>query len=419
MNRKIYLDCTHTYNSGLNTGIQRVVKNIVKNSQIIAKEMNLEIIPVVLINKSYYSFDFFLDIKDKSNNIELKNHIKKIYKFLKFFLSFIFLDRISQSLNSPNITMFLNEITDKFLFPVNKKLNKKIEFTRNDTLILLDSVWYNNYKTFVELKSKGIKIINVIYDFIPLLYPEYCDNHLTKAFDLWYKKSINLIDKFISISNSVEIECYDYIKNNFSPNISKDKFDFFYLGANLNDEEYLDANLNDDFKQIFKTNNVYITVSTIEPRKNHEYILNAFEKLWDKNIDVKYVIIGKVGWKIESLIERIVNHKELNNRLFMLNNVNDEELLFSYKNSKALLFASYTEGFGLPIIESLYYQLQVLVSDTPIHREIGGKYVSFFDLNNINTLVDLIEKNTYIKNIEDFKWIDWKESTRQLILKSI
>lgn len=106
MNNKIYLDCTQTYYSGLNTGIQRVVKNIVKNRIEVSKEMQVEIIPVVLINKCYYSFDDFLDLKDKSNNIKLKNYLKKIYKILKRILSFVFMDKISQILNSPKLTIF-------------------------------------------------------------------------------------------------------------------------------------------------------------------------------------------------------------------------------------------------------------------------------------------------------------------------
>jgi alpha-1,2-rhamnosyltransferase len=417
MNKKIYLDCTHTYNSGLNTGIQRVVKNIVKNSKDVSKDLGVEIIPIILINKCYYTFDNFLNLKDKNNNIKLKNYLKKFYKLFKKFLSFILLDKFSQILNSPNITIFLNEITDKILFSADKNVNKKIEFTKDDILILLDSVWYNNHKTLLYLKTKEVKIINIIYDFIPLIYPQFCDEHLTKAFGLWYKKSINLIDKYIAISYSVENESYEYIKKNLDPRIPRNKFDFFYLGANINDNKYNEDNINNSFKQIFKTKNVYITVSTIEPRKNHEYILNAFEELWNKNINIKYVIIGKIGWKVESLIERIQNHKELNKRLFLLNDVSDEELLFSYKNSNALIFASYTEGFGLPIIESLYNQLQVIVSDTPIHREIGQEYVSYFNLKDVHSLVNLIEKNSFIKDINNFKWIDWKESTKQLITK--
>lgn len=51
MNKKIFLDCTHTYNSGLNTGIQRVVKNIVKNAQAVSRDLGVEIIPVVYYKK--------------------------------------------------------------------------------------------------------------------------------------------------------------------------------------------------------------------------------------------------------------------------------------------------------------------------------------------------------------------------------
>ena len=51
MKHKIYIDCTHTYYSGLNTGIQRVVRNIVISSKIISKEnANIEVIPVILDN---------------------------------------------------------------------------------------------------------------------------------------------------------------------------------------------------------------------------------------------------------------------------------------------------------------------------------------------------------------------------------
>lgn len=101
----------------------------------------------------------------------------------------------------------------------------------------------------------------------------------------------------------------------------------------------------------------------------------------------------------------------------MLNNIDDELLLYAYKNSKALIFASFAEGFGLPIIESLYNKLQVLASNIDIHKEIGKDKVSYFDLDDTNSLVELIEKDNFYKNIDDFKWINWEESTKQLINK--
>jgi alpha-1,2-rhamnosyltransferase len=129
------------------------------------------------------------------------------------------------------------------------------------------------------------------------------------------------------------------------------------------------------------------------------------------------VIIGKVGWEVDDFISRVKNHKEYNSRLFLLENIDDEHLLYAYKNSKALIFASFIEGFGLPIIESLHNKLQVLASDIGVHREIGRDFVSYFNLNDINSLIKLIEDDNFNKNIDDFKWISWEESAKDLVEK--
>ena len=199
--------------------------------------------------------------------------------------------------------------------------------------------------------------------------------------------------------------------------LEEKKVDYFYLGCDFKNNSYDEQNINSGYKNIFNTKNVFITVSTIEPRKNHNYILEAFEKLWSKNIDVKYVIIGRIGWKVDDFISRVKNHKQYNKNLFIFNNIDDEHLLYAYKNSKALIFASYIEGFGLPIIESLHNKLQVLASDIGIHREIGRDFVSYFNLNDINSLAKLIEDDNFNKNIDDFKWISWEESAKDLIEK--
>ena len=212
-------------------------------------------------------------------------------------------------------------------------------------------------------------------------------------------------------------ECYEYIKNSLNSDVLESKFDYFYLGANLKDFDLSKADIRDDFKNIFNTKNVFITVSTIEPRKNHKYIVDSFDKLWEKGVDVRYVIIGKVGWEVDDFISRVKNHKEYNSRLFLLENIDDEHLLYAYKNSKALIFASFIEGFGLPIIESLHNKLQVLASDIGVHREIGRDFVSYFNLNDINSLIKLIEDDNFNKNIDDFKWISWEESAKDLVEK--
>lgn len=407
MNKKIYLDCTHTYSSGLNTGIQRTVRNIASN--INSKDYpNISL--VFYYKDNFYKFDEFPEVNIDSNKNKLKIILKKIYKSVRNILSFIPI--IKKIMLNPKLILFLNKMYDMLFQKQNIMNNERIIFNKEDTLLLLDSAWSDvDFKYLKKLKNNNIRIISIVYDLIPAINPEYCSEDLVSIFNNWIKNITPLSDKFIGISKDVQKKLAQF------SNLDKQNIDYFYLGADFKKNDYNQNKIDLNYTNLFKSNNVFITVSTIEPRKNHEYILNAFEKLWEKNIDVKYIIIGRIGWKVESFIQRVQNHKEFKKRLFMLNNIDDELLLYAYKNSKALIFASFAEGFGLPIIESLYNKLQVLASNIDIHKEIGKDKVSYFDLDDTNSLVELIEKDNFYKNIDDFKWINWEESTKQLINK--
>lgn len=412
---KIYLDCTHTYNSGLSTGIQRVVKNIVKDVPQVAKELAVEIVPVVSVSNRYYSFYDFAKINKKNNLI--KQFLKKIYTNTRIFLDSILPLKFKKILYYPNIGIFLNKLTNKMLFSKKIDLTKLVTLQSGDILILIDSTWLNNnYKQLDDLKKKNVKIVAVIYDIIPVINSEFCTIDLTHSLKEWYQKATKYIDGYIAISNTVKNEIYTYIKSNLLPDIQKQKFDYFYLGANLS-TKYEENDVSEIFKSYFKNQNTYITVSTIEPRKNHSFILDAFDVLWSNNEDLTYIIIGRIGWNTEGLIKRIKSHKEYGKKLFLLDNVEDNELIYAYKNAKALVFASHVEGFGLPIIESLFYKLPVIASDIPIHKEIGAEKILYFDLSETNSLISII-KTGNTKAVENFVWQDWHQSTKDLILKS-
>jgi len=415
---KIYLDCTHTYNSGQNTGIQRVVKNIVQNRFEVSKLFGIEIVPVVFYNKEYKKFDRFPDIRATSSikKYKVKNILKKVLSFFRKFFSKVKV--IDDFLHNPKFILKLNSYYERVFVSYHVE-DEKVEFSQNDILLFLDATWLNSeYKFYESLKNRyGIKIVATIYDLIPINQSQFCSVDLTLTLKDWFEKSINLVDAYIGISKFVQKECYEYIKNSLNSDVLESKFDYFYLGANLKDFDLSKVDIRDDFKNIFNTKNVFITVSTIEPRKNHKYIVDSFDKLWENGVDVRYMIIGKVGWEVDDFISRVKNHKEYNSRLFLLENIDDEHLLYAYKNSKALIFASFIEGFGLPIIESLHNKLQVLASDIGVHREIGRDFVSYFNLNDINSLIKLIEDDNFNKNIDDFKWISWEESAKDLVEK--
>jgi glycosyltransferase involved in cell wall biosynthesis len=132
----------------------------------------------------------------------------------------------------------------------------------------------------------------------------------------------------------------------------------------------------------------FLMVGTIEPRKGQKQTLEAFDLLWNQQIDVNLVIIGKQGWLIDELIEKIRGHSELNRRLFWLEGISDEYLEKVYAASTCLIAASEGEGFGLPLIEAAQHKLPIIARDIQVFREVAGEYAFYFSGLEAELLAD-------------------------------
>jgi glycosyltransferase involved in cell wall biosynthesis len=277
-----------------------------------------------------------------------------------------------------------------------------LKIRKDDVLILLDSSWHNDFfGTVQKLKKQGLTIVGVVYDLIPLTHPHFCDDGLVKVFENWFDWIIRYADGFMCISKTIaeEVKRFDFErqKGTVDPNRW---YDHFYLGAELDLAEKTKIP-SERMTTIFPAGrSVYLFVGTIEPRKNHAYLLDAFDRLWEQGRDVSLCLVGKIGWKCETLIGRIENHPELNKRLFMLTGLTDSELEYCYAKAKALVYPSFVEGFGLPLIEALDRGLPVLASDIPVFREIVRDYAAYFDLSDPASLCRSIETFESTEDVE-------------------
>jgi alpha-1,2-rhamnosyltransferase len=160
----------------------------------------------------------------------------------------------------------------------------------------------------------------------------------------------------------------------------------------------------------------FLTVGTLEPRKNHAVALAAFDLIWKAGIDAKYVIFGEFGWLAYAMRERITRHPEFGRRLFWLEGGDDAELRYLYRHTAALIHPSVTEGFGLPIIEAAHFEAPVIASDIRIFREIGGEAISYFDPMDPAALARLIkEALTAPRTAASINALSWKEATERLL----
>lgn len=124
-----------------------------------------------------------------------------------------------------------------------------------------------------------------------------------------------------------------------------------------------------------------LMVGTVEPRKGHVDIIEAFDRLWDGGVEERLVLVGRKGWQVQALCERIVNHIEFGNKLFWFDDVDDLELSHFYEACNGVIIASYAEGFGLPLLEALGYAKPVLARDIPIFHTFAANGVHHFPAN--------------------------------------
>ncbi len=125
------------------------------------------------------------------------------------------------------------------------------------------------------------------------------------------------------------------------------------------------------------TSPYFLTVGTIEPRKNHSVVLDAFERVRETAPDARLVIVGRPGWNSDALIRRLEASGA--DGVEWRHDVSDAELDSLYAGARAVIAASITEGFGLPVIEALQRGAVVLASRGGALAEAGGDLAEYFD----------------------------------------
>ena len=111
-------------------------------------------------------------------------------------------------------------------------------------------------------------------------------------------------------------------------------------------------------------------VGTMEPRKNHQFLFQVFERL--KSFDGYLVLCGMRGWQVEPILEAMAAHP-CADRILHLDYVSDADLVALYRRAEALIFPSLYEGFGLPPIEAMRQGCPVICSDGGSLPEVVGE----------------------------------------------
>lgn len=436
----LYIDCTQTYYAETLSGIQRVVRSVVEQTRSLQQECSLTIKAVVFDGVGFNVIDKIPPHKyqhafnsDQPDEIQSEHSFKKslstyLGKLATYFGSTTLFFHIKEVIKSrfPSFFYLLKKLYLKIKFSnvLEQSTNQHVVFSPGDVLFMLDAAWFPELrKGYNQAKNEGALVIFAAHDIIPVSHPQFCNEYFTLDFSQYLLESAKVADAYLAVSKASRDAIFNYLKLIIPERIDRIYFDYFYLGADVKLSNG-SGQVRDKLVEVFNSNaDCYLMVSTIEPRKNHLYLIDAFEMLWGKGVPVNLVIVGRVDWNVDELMQRLNQHVELNKHLYVFHDLNDSELSYAYKHSKSLVFPSVVEGFGLPIIEALQHRLPVILSDIPIHREIGGDLAMYVDLRDPMHLARLVEQihkhgiDSAHQVPENYRWLTWQESTKILLDK--
>ena len=248
------------------------------------------------------------------------------------------------------------------------------------------------------------KAIVIAYDFA---YDDFGPKRLLK---LYHRFSLKAADLIISISEATKKEIIKLF------NISADKVKVIYLGYYDISRKTADPvqNLPEKF---------FLFVGVIKKRKNVLGVVKAFHKFKAiSNSNHKLII---AGWGSGEYFEEIKNYIEKNNLsrdIFIREDIRGDKLSEVYKKAEVVLYPSFIEGFGFPVLEAMSCGTSVITSNISSLPEVAGDAAILVDPNNADEIAramkDIVENQSLRselirKGFEQIKKFSWQKTAKE------
>ena len=252
-----------------------------------------------------------------------------------------------------------------------------------------------HFPNFVIRPVKRGKKIVTIHDLSFLRLPHFGEEKNIRFLTSQLNKTLEradavIVDSYFTKSEMTKLTSYD-----------EKKIYPIHLGVNerirrITDKQYLKT-----IRTQYNLPDKYILfLGNIEPRKNLELLLKAYDK-WNNN-QYHLVLAGMYGWKYESIVKCWENLKT-KERIHFLGFVGEEDKAALYSMSSAFVFPSFYEGFGFPPLEAMLCDIPVIASSAESLSEVLQDNALFFDPSESeqleNRLEMLIKNNFQISDL--------------------
>lgn len=263
-------------------------------------------------------------------------------------------------------------------------------FRAGDILLSVGLDWdYPYAEEFSRLRVEdGVKIVACCYDLIPVLFPQYCAADVVIYYSNYFLNLANSSDLIFCISKQSENDLNHFLHQVGGRHVETAVIS---LGDNIPDS-HGDEQVSEEIQQIISAPFI-LFVSTLERRKNHQVLYQAYHLLCEqgrKEQLPKLVFVGMQGWGIDALLQDIELDPLVKGLIVRCHEVTDTELRQLYDAALCCVYPSLYEGWGLPVGEALALGKIVLSSNRGSLPEVGGDLVIYIDPWNPQAWADKI-----------------------------
>lgn len=348
---RLLFDCTRLVESGLHTGIQRVVRCLSAAAKRKLSDSNCDVLAVTFADDQWNAFDYL----------------------------------------APHPCQGLGIQPQPKSWPIMPG--------KDDILLLFDASWYAKPWPAVDAAlNRGARLVGMVHDLLPMEHPEWFREGLEQRFSEHLYQLSQRAEHIFVPTETVRGRLLKRLRDqdNLLPiNVLAHGGDFCTVTPTYEEIE--------SFKNFLPgpatvDDPLYLVVGTLEPRKNHSIVLDAFDSLWAEGQKPRLLFVGNIGWQVDLLLKRLKEHPMLNKLLFHSSNLSDPALLWLIRNSTALIYLPKDEGFGLPVLEASMQACPVIASDISVLREAGKDWPCYINPSCIDGLIRAITSPSRTNN---------------------
>ncbi len=255
-------------------------------------------------------------------------------------------------------------------------------FRTGDVFVSLGFNWRENLgnltKIYAIRQSMGLKVVLCCHDIIPIKY-----THFVPGMESYYAPYIAEMgknaDHILCDSHHTRMDLTVWLE---SQNTTPPACSVFPLGCELQATATASVQIHPIVQDLLKIPYILL-VSTIEKRKNHATICQAYTRLIEEGVHIEdlpqLVFVGGIGHGGQELMTDIRSDNRIKNKVTVLSGLGDDDLNLLYNHCRFTVYPSIYEGFGLPIAESLGHGKLCIASNTSSMPEVGGIYAEYAD----------------------------------------